>query len=98
MHLPKYISKLEHILYRVILFQLLHLKRNRNRGRVVVRLHTGDPCIYGAIQEQIDFFEAHDISYHITPGISSFLAAAAELRSQFTIPGRCQTWKWTLRR
>ena len=67
------------------------MKTFTDRGLLVVRLHTGDPCIYGAIQEQIDFFEAHDISYHITPGISSFLAAAAELRSQFTIPGRCQT-------
>ena len=67
------------------------MKTFTDRGLLVVRLHTGDPCIYGAIQEQIDFFEVHDISYHITPGISSFLAAAAELRSQFTIPGRCQT-------
>ena len=67
------------------------MKTFTDRGLLVVRLHTGDPCIYGAIQEQIDFFESHDISYHITPGISSFLAAAAELRSQFTIPGRCQT-------
>ena len=67
------------------------MKMFTDRGLLVVRLHTGDPCIYGAIQEQIDFFESHDISYHITPGISSFLAAAAELRSQFTIPGRCQT-------
>lgn len=67
------------------------MKTFTDRGLLVVRLHTGDPCIYGAIQEQIDFFESHNISYHITPGISSFLAAAAELRSQFTIPGRCQT-------
>lgn len=67
------------------------MKTFTDRGLLVVRLHTGDPCIYGAIQEQIDFFESHDISYHITPGISSFLAAASELRSQFTIPGRCQT-------
>lgn len=44
-----------------------------------------------AIQEQMAFFDEHNMSYHITPGISSFLAAAAELRSQFTIPERCQT-------
>lgn len=62
-----------------------------DRGKLVVRLHTGDPCIFGAIEEQMAFFDAHGMSYHITPGISSFLAAAAELRSQFTIPGRCQT-------
>ncbi|MBR3455112.1 MAG: precorrin-4 C(11)-methyltransferase [Bacteroidaceae bacterium] len=62
-----------------------------DRGKFIVRLHTGDPCIFGAIQEQMAFFDAHQMSYHITPGISSFLAAAAELRSQFTIPERCQT-------
>lgn len=62
-----------------------------NRGCLVVRLHTGDPCIYGAIQEQMALFDAHGMDYHITPGISSFLAAAAELRSQFTIPEECQT-------
>ncbi|MBR3531279.1 MAG: precorrin-4 C(11)-methyltransferase [Bacteroidaceae bacterium] len=62
-----------------------------DRGKLIVRLHTGDPCIFGAIQEQMAFFDAHNMSYHITPGISSFLAAAAELRSQFTIPERCQT-------
>lgn len=67
------------------------MKDYTDRGLLVVRLHTGDPCIFGAIQEQMDFFDAHGISYHITPGISSFLAAAAELRSQFTIPERCQT-------
>ena len=67
------------------------MKEFTDRGKLVVRLHTGDPCIFGAIQEQMNFFEANGISYHITPGISSFLAAAAELRSQFTIPERCQT-------
>ena len=67
------------------------MKSFTDRGLLVVRLHTGDPCIFGAIQEQMAFFDSHDISYHITPGISSFLAAAAELRSQLTIPERCQT-------
>lgn len=62
-----------------------------DRGKYIVRLHTGDPCIFGAIQEQMAFFDKHQMDYHITPGISSFLAAAAELRSQFTIPERCQT-------
>ena len=62
-----------------------------DRGKFIVRLHTGDPCIFGAIQEQMAFFDKHNMRYHITPGISSFLAAAAELRSQFTIPERCQT-------
>lgn len=62
-----------------------------DRGKYIVRLHTGDPCIFGAIQEQMAFFDRHGMSYHITPGISSFLAAAAELKSQFTIPGKTQT-------
>ena len=67
------------------------MKEFYDRGKFIVRLHTGDPCIFGAIQEQMAFFDKHNMSYHITPGISSFLAAAAELRSQFTIPERCQT-------
>ena len=67
------------------------MKEYYDRGCFIVRLHTGDPCIFGAIQEQMAFFDKHNMSYHITPGISSFLAAAAELRRQFTIPERCQT-------
>ena len=67
------------------------MKEFYDQGRFIVRLHTGDPCIFGAIQEQMAFFDQHNMRYHITPGISSFLAAAAELRSQFTIPERTQT-------
>ena len=67
------------------------MKEFYDRGKFIVRLHTGDPCIFGAIQEQMAFFDEHKMRYHITPGISSFLAAAAELRSQFTIPERTQT-------
>ena len=67
------------------------MKEHYDKGHFIVRLHTGDPCIFGAIQEQMAFFDANRIDYHITPGISSFLAAAAELQSQFTIPERCQT-------
>lgn len=67
------------------------MKEHYDKGHFIVRLHTGDPCIFGAIQEQMAFFDAHQMEYHITPGISSFLAAAAELQSQFTIPERCQT-------
>lgn len=67
------------------------MKEHYERGHFIVRLHTGDPCIFGAIQEQMAFFDEHQMDYHITPGISSFLAAAAELRSQFTIPERTQT-------
>ena len=67
------------------------MKEFYDKGKFIVRLHTGDPCIFGAIQEQMAFFDQHNMNYHITPGISSFLAAAAELRSQFTIPERTQT-------
>ena len=67
------------------------MKQFYDQGKLVVRLHTGDPCIYGAIQEQMAFFDQYDMSYHITPGISSFQAAAAALRSQFTIPEKVQT-------
>ena len=67
------------------------MKKFYDEGKYIVRLHTGDPCIFGAIQEQMAFFDQHHLDYHITPGISSFLAAAAELQSQFTIPERCQT-------
>lgn len=67
------------------------MKEHYDKGHYIVRLHTGDPCIFGAIQEQMAFFDQNHMDYHITPGISSFLAAAAELQSQFTIPERCQT-------
>ena len=71
--------------------QCVLMKQFYDEGKYIVRLHTGDPCIFGAIQEQMAFFDANHMEYHITPGISSFLAAAAELQSQFTIPERCQT-------
>ena len=60
-------------------------------GKNVVRLHTGDPAIYGAIQEQIEALEDKNIAYEIVPGVSSFLAAAAALKQEFTIPGITQT-------
>jgi len=71
--------------------QFKWMKEFYDKGLLVVRLHTGDPCIYGAIQEQMAFFDQYQMSYHITPGISSFQAAAAALRSQFTIPEKVQT-------
>ena len=71
--------------------QFALMKEFYDKSLLVVRLHTGDPCIYGAIQEQMAFFDEYNMSYHITPGISSFQAAAAALRSQFTIPEKTQT-------
>lgn len=71
--------------------QFTLMKEFYDKGLLIVRLHTGDPCIYGAIQEQMAFFDQCNMSYHITPGISSFQAAAAALQSQFTIPEEVQT-------
>ena len=71
--------------------QIALMKEFYEQGKLVVRLHTGDPCLYGAIQEQMNYFDQYQWSYHITPGISAFQAAAAELRSQFTIPQKVQT-------
>ena len=71
--------------------QISEMKAFYDRGLFVVRLHTGDPCIYGAIQEQMAVMDQDKMNYHITPGISSFQAAAAALESQFTIPEEVQT-------
>lgn len=71
--------------------QFALMKEFYDKGKFIVRLHTGDPCIYGAIQEQMNYFDQYEMSYHITPGISSFQAAAAALKSQFTIPEKVQS-------
>lgn len=60
-------------------------------GQMVVRLHTGDPSLYGAIQEQMDALAACGIPYEVVPGVSSFLAAAAALHQEYTLPGVSQT-------
>lgn len=61
------------------------------RGQRVVRLHTGDPAIYGATFEQMRRLEAEDIPYRIVPGVTSALAAAAALGIELTVPERTQT-------
>lgn len=60
-------------------------------GKKVVRLHTGDPSIYGAIKEQMDRLDALNITYEVVPGVSSFLAAAAAVNKEFTLPSVSQT-------
>lgn len=60
-------------------------------NKLVVRLHTGDPSIYGAIKEQMDELEKYNIDYEVIPGVSSFTAAAASIRSEFTLPDVTQT-------
>ena len=58
---------------------------------VVVRLHTGDPSLYGAIREQMDALNALGLAYEIVPGVSSFCAAASALKAEYTPPGVSQT-------
>ncbi len=60
-------------------------------NKLVVRLHTGDPGLYGAIQEQIDVLESKGITIEIIPGISAYQGAMAALKREFTLPGITQT-------
>ena len=60
-------------------------------GKNVVRLHTGDPSIYGAVREQMDRLEEAGIPYEVCPGVSSFCGAAAALKKEYTLPGVSQT-------
>ena len=59
--------------------------------KMTVRLHTGDPSIFGAIREQMDLLDKEGISYECVPGVSSFLGAAAALNAEFTLPDVSQT-------
>lgn len=61
------------------------------QGKTVARVHTGDPGIYGAVGEQISILKEHDIEFEIVPGVSSFAAAAAALKKEYTLPGGSQT-------
>lgn len=60
-------------------------------GDRVVRLHTGDPCLYGAVREQMDGLDKKGISYDSCPGVSSFCGAAAALNMEYTLPGVSQS-------
>ena len=62
-----------------------------NSGLTTVRLHTGDPCIYGAVREQMDRLEELGITYDVCPGVSSFCGAAAALKAEYTLPEVSQT-------
>ena len=61
------------------------------QGKETVRLHTGDPSIYGAIREQMDLLEQKGITYESCPGVSSFCGAAAALNLEYTLPGISQS-------
>lgn len=67
------------------------MEQGEKDHKQTVRLHTGDPCLYGAIQEQMDALEARGISYTLTPGVSSFCGAAAAVGGEYTLPGISQT-------
>lgn len=60
-------------------------------GQIVARVHTGDPSIYGAIREQMDELNKEGIPYEVIPGVSSFVAAAAALKMEYTLPSVSQT-------
>ena len=60
-------------------------------GKLVVRLHTGDPSVYGAHREQIDLLRGYNLDYEIVPGVSSFCAAAAALKAEYTLPNVSQS-------
>lgn len=67
------------------------MRRQEEQGHETVRLHTGDPCLYGAVREQMDALESLGIRYDSTPGVSSFCGAAAALDAEYTLPGISQS-------
>ncbi len=62
------------------------VRHAEDQGLMTVRLHTGDPCVYGAIREQMDELDRLQIPYEICPGVSSFCGAAAALKMEYTLP------------
>lgn len=67
------------------------MEKHHTGGQVIVRLHTGDPSIYGAIKEQMGELDKLEIPYEVIPGVSSFTAAAASIPAELTLPGVSQT-------
>jgi len=67
------------------------MKEGYSRNKKIVRLHTGDLSIYGAVREQMDALERLNIDFEVVPGVSSFLAAASSLKKEYTLPGVTQT-------
>ena len=77
---------------RLSLEEVIDLMKDSERsGEKIVRLHTGDPSIYGAIREQMDELDKLGISYDYTPGVSSFCGAASALNLEYTLPGISQS-------
>ena len=67
------------------------MKQAEAKGLMTVRLHTGDPSVYGAIREQMDRLKSAGIAYEVCPGVSSFCGAAAALKAEYTLPGVSQS-------
>lgn len=67
------------------------MAENEKNGKTTVRLHTGDPCLYGAIREQMDELDKLGLPYDDTPGVSSFCGAAAALCAEYTLPDVSQS-------
>ncbi len=67
------------------------MQKGEAAGKKVVRVHTGDPAIYGAHREQMDALDRMGITYEVIPGVSSFLATAAALKKEYTLPSVSQT-------
>lgn len=63
----------------------------KSTDKIVARIHSGDPSVYGAIQEQMDWCKKQRIDYEVIPGVSSFQAAAASLKQELTLPDVSQT-------
>ena len=76
MHLEEVLEVMEHM---------------EKQGKHTVRLHTGDPSLYGAIREQLDALDKLNIEHEVVPGVSSFLAAAAAMQKEYTLPDVTQT-------
>ena len=70
---------------------IFRIEQAVQHNKIVVRLHTGDPSLYGAIQEQMDELQKRNIEFLVIPGVSSFLASAAALKQEYTLPGVSQT-------
>lgn len=67
------------------------MERAEAEGKTTVRLHTGDPALYGAVREQIDALRERGIAFDVTPGVSSLFGASAALGAEFTLPGVSQS-------
>jgi len=67
------------------------MKKGVAENKMIARVHTGDPSIFGAHREQMDILEKLDITYDVIPGVSSFVASAAALKKEFTLPSISQT-------